>query len=143
MNTATNLSAEELSAIVVDAAFHLHFTLGCGLLESVYQNVLAAVLRKKGLSVKTETPVVFEYDGIRFDDNLKTDLIVNDELIVELKSVEQIMPTHCKQLLTYLRLTGKPLGLLINFGGADFKKNCRRILNGKVDFSNSQLRINQ
>ena len=143
MNTATNLSAEELSAIVVDAAFHIHFEMGCGMLESIYQKVLAAVLRKKGLTVKTEVPVVFEYEGIRFEEDLRIDMIVNETLIVELKSVEQIMPTHCKQLLTYLRLTGKPLGLLINFGGADFKKNCRRILNGKVDFSNSQLRINQ
>ena len=138
-----DLNEENLSVIVVDAAFHIHFTLGCGLLESVYQNVLTAVLRKKGLSVKTETPIIFEYGGIRFDDNLKTDLIVNDKLIVELKSVEQLAPVHHKQLLTYLRLTGKPLGLLINFGGADFKENCRRILNGKLDFSNSQLRINQ
>lgn len=137
------ISLEALSKIVVDAAFHIHFEMGCGLLESVYQKVLSAVLEKKGLRVETEVPIVFTYDGMQFQDDLRMDLLVEGMLVVELKSVEKIAPVHMKQLTTYLRLSGKSLGLLINFGGATFKENCRRIVNGAVDFTGSTLRINR
>ena len=136
------ISLEELSRIVVDAAFHIHLEMGGGLLESVYQKVLSAVLEKRGLRVETEVPIVFTYEGMRFQDDLRIDLLVEGALIVELKSVEKIVPVHLKQLTTYLRLSGKSLGLLINFGGATFKENCRRIVNGAIDLTGSTLRIN-
>jgi iron complex transport system substrate-binding protein len=122
---------EELSAIVVDCAYHLHVDLGPGLLESVYEAVLARLLTERGLRVERQKPIAFEYQGIRFDDGLRVDLLVDNRLIVELKSVETLAPVHGKQLLTYLRLLQLPLGLLINFGAATFKEGCRRIVNNQ------------
>jgi len=141
--TKTELNVEELTAIVVDAAFHIHKELGPGLLESVYEAVLARALEKRGLRVERQKTVVFEYDGMRFDDGLRVDLLVNGELVVELKSVENLAPVHPKQLLTYLRLLELPLGLLINFGAPTFKEGCRRVVNGPQRFVSSRLRVNQ
>lgn len=135
--------AEALSAIVVDAAYHLHVDLGPGLLESVYETVLARILTERGLRVERQKAVTFEYHGIRFDDGLRVDLLVNEMLVVELKSVEKLAPVHSKQLLTYLRLLNLSLGLLINFGAATFKEGCKRIVNGHQNIQSSQLRINQ
>jgi iron complex transport system substrate-binding protein len=150
MNNSQNLSREtpnpnieELSSIVVDTAFRIHRDLGSGLLESVYQKVLAALLRKQNLLVETETPVTFQYDGIVFTDDLRIDLLVNNCLIIELKSVETLLPVHSKQLLTYLRLKSLPLGLLLNFGAALFKDGCRRIVNNHNEITASKLRIHQ
>jgi iron complex transport system substrate-binding protein len=140
---ARSLNIEELSAIVVDAAFHIHRDLGPGLLESAYQKVLTAILCKQGLVIETEVPVVFQYDGITFNEDLRLDLLVNKTLIIELKSVESIAPVHTKQLLTYLRLKKLPLGLLINFGAALFKDGCRRVVNDHTETAASKLQINQ
>ncbi len=137
------LDHEELSALVVDTAFHIHDELGPGLLESVYTSVLARALRRKGLKVEREKVVVFEFDGMRFNDGLRIDLLVNDVLVVELKSVEVLAPVHFKQLLTYLRLMDLPLGLVINFGAATFKEGCRRVVNNHRPAANSGLRINK
>ncbi|PIX83700.1 MAG: GxxExxY protein [Nitrospirae bacterium CG_4_10_14_3_um_filter_70_108] len=137
------MNAEEISATVVDVAFHLHKDLGPGLLESVYEVVLARALERRGLRVERQKPVAFEYDGMRFDDGLRVDLLVNRKLVVELKSVEKVAPVHPKQLLTYLRLLNLPLGLLINFGAATFKEGCKRIVNGPQSFVSSCLRVNQ
>lgn len=137
------LEAEELSAIVVDAAFHIHKNLGPGLLESVYETVLARALVKRGLCVERQKPVTFEYDDMRFDEGLRLDLLVNGQLVVELKSVETLAPVHPKQLLTYLRLLKLPLGLLINFGSATFKEGCKRVVNNHQSFASSRLRVNQ
>lgn len=123
------MNLEQLAAIVVDEAYHIHNELGPGLLESVYQKVLATTLCQRGLSVKTEVPVSFSYRGMIFDADLRLDILVNDALVVELKSAETTLPVHRKQLLTYLRLTGRPLGLLINFGLATFKEGCSRVVN--------------
>ncbi|MBP8879410.1 MAG: GxxExxY protein [Flavobacteriales bacterium] len=139
----TGSDPEELSALVVDAAFHIHDKLGPGLLESVYTSVLARALQRKGLKVERERIVVFEFDGMQFNDGLRIDLLVNDVLVVELKSVEAFAPVHFKQLLTYLRLMGLPLGLLINFGAATFKAGCRRVVNDHRSTENSHLRINK
>jgi iron complex transport system substrate-binding protein len=128
---------EELSAIVVDCAYHLHVDLGPGLLESVYEAVLARLLTERGLRVERQKPVTFEYQGIRFDDGLRVDLLIDNRLIVELKSVETLAPVHGKQLLTYLRLLQLPLGLLINFGAATFREGCRRIVNNHQEFTSS------
>ena len=127
MKTDSNL--ERVAAVVVDASYHVHRALGPGLLESVYESVLAGALPKRGLRVERQKPVTFEFDGMRFEEGLRLDLLVNGILIVELKSVERLVPVHFKQLLTYLRLLELPLGLLINFGAATFKQGCRRIVN--------------
>jgi len=137
------MNPEEASAVVVDTAFHLHRDLGPGLLESVYEAVLARMLEKQGVRVERQKTVTFDFDGIRFDEGLRVDLLVADCLIVELKSVENLAPVHAKQLLTYLRLLNLPLGLLINFGAATFKEGVKRIVNGHCDFGSSNLRVNR
>jgi len=137
------MNEEELSAVVVDTAFHIHKELGPGLLENVYEMVLAKMLYEKGLSVERQKPVSFEYHGIRFDEGLRLDLLVNRSLVIELKSVDKLAPVHSKQLLTYLRLMKLPLGLLINFGSPTFKQGCRRVVNNHTDFASSRLRVNQ
>ncbi|TVQ04766.1 MAG: GxxExxY protein [Planctomycetaceae bacterium] len=137
------MNVEEISAIVVDCAFHLHVDLGPGLLESVYEAVLARILAERGLRVERQKAVVFEYQGIRFDDGLRVDLLVNDCLIIELKSVEALKPLHSKQLLTYLRLLQMPLGLLINFGAPTFKEGCKRLVNNHQNFASSRLRARE
>ena len=134
---------EQLSAVVVDAAYHIHCELGPGLLESVYEAVLAKALEQRGLRAERQKIVTFEYDGMTFDDGLRLDLLVDNALIVELKSVEKLTPVHPKQLLTYLRLLHLPLGLLINFGAPTFKEGCKRIVNNHQNLSSSRLQINQ
>lgn len=140
---SAQLNVEELSAEVVDAAFHLHCDLGPGLLESVYEAILAGLLRDRGLSAVRQLPVPIEFAGLRLDEGFRADLVVNGRLIVELKSIEQLAPVHAKQLLTYLRLMHLPLGLLINFGAATFKEGVKRIANNHRDFAASRLRVNQ
>ena len=98
---AKKMTENEIAEIIVDAAFHIHKSLGPGLLESVYEVVLAHGLEKAGLRVKRQVPVPVVFDGIRFDEGFRADLIVEDKVIVELKSVEKIAPVHKKQLLTY------------------------------------------
>ena len=137
------MNAEELSAIVVDAAYHLHKDLGPGLLESVYEAVLARMLEQRGLKVERQKVVAFDFHGMHFDEGLRVDLLINNCLVVELKSVETFAPVHSKQLLTYLRLLNLPLGLLINFGAATFKEGIKRVVNNHVDFASSRLRVNQ
>ena len=119
-----------LTGAIVDAAFRLHVGLGPGLLESVYQSILARDLARRGLHVDTERVISFEYDGMRFDSGLRVDMLVEDSIVVELKSVEQLSPVHPKQLLTYLRLLRLPVGLLINFVAARLKDGIRRVANG-------------
>lgn len=136
------MNIEELSSVVVDTAFHLHKELGPGLLESVYEAVLAHNLRRRGLTVERQKPISFTYQGITFDEGFRADLMVNGSLIVELKSVEKLTAVHFKQLLTYLRLLNLPLGLLINFGGATFKEGVRRIVNDHKNITGSTLLIN-
>ncbi|WCJ59529.1 GxxExxY protein [Fontisphaera persica] len=140
---AKTMNAEEISAVVVDAAFHIHKELGPGLLESVYEAVLARALERRGLAVQRQKSVAFEYDGMRFEEGLRVDLLVNEVLVIELKSVETLAPVHSKQLLTYLRLLGLSLGLLINFAAPTFKDGCRRINNHHPSFTSSRLRVNQ
>lgn len=143
MPSGSKLNAEELSAVVVDAAFHLHRDLGPGLLESVYEVVLAKMLSDRGHSVSQQQMVPIEFGGFHFDEGFRADLIIEGKLVVELKSVEQLSPIHHKQLLTYLRLMHVPIGLLINFGAATFKEGVKRIVNDHQDFASSRLRVNQ
>lgn len=124
------MTENEISRQIVDAAFQIHTRLGPGLLESVYEVLMAHELRKRGLQVERQVPVRIVYDGITFDEGFRADLIVEDLVIVELKSVEKTAPVHGKQVLTYLRLTGKRLGLLVNFGEAIIKHGIERVVNG-------------
>lgn len=115
---------------IVDAAFRIHTTLGPGLLESVYDAVLAFELDRRGLRTVRQRPIPVVYETVRIDTGFRADLIVEDKVIVEIKSVEVLAPVHKKQLLTYLRLADKRLGLLINFHVALIKDGITRIVNG-------------
>jgi len=123
------MTENEIAKIIVDVAFQIHKRLGPGLLETVYEIVLAHALQRRGLKVERQTPVAIVFDGIRFDEGFRADLIVEDKVIIELKSVEKIIPVHKKQLLTYLRLTDKKLGLLINFGSELIRDGISRVVN--------------
>lgn len=120
---------DEITGVIVDAAFGIHTRLGPGLMESVYEAVLARELERRGLSVRRQAVVRFEYDGMIFDEGLRVDLLVEETVVLELKSVERITPVHGKQVLTYLRLLRQPVGLLINFGAATLKDGLKRIVN--------------
>ena len=122
-------NVNDVTGIIVNAAYKLHSQLGPGLLESVYETILARALERQGLHVAQQHVVSFEYEGILFDQGLRVDLLVNHCDIVELKSVEQLAPIHSKQLLTYLRLLRLPVGLLINFGAPTMKAGLRRVVN--------------
>lgn len=119
----------QIASEVVDACYKIHTTLGSGLLESAYENVLAHELRKRGLSVACQACLPIIYDGVELEAGFRPDLIVNDKLIVELKSVEKVAPVHQKQLLTYLRLSNRKLGLLVNFGSHLIKDGIFRVVN--------------
>ena len=119
----------EIAKEIVDGAFQIHTRLGPGLLETVYRVVLAHELKKRGLQVAREVPVRIEYDGITFEEGFRADLIVEEKLIVEVKTVEKLHPAHKKQLLTYLRLTDMRLGLLINFAEALIRDGITRVVN--------------
>ena len=120
---------ERIARDVVDASMKLHIALGPGLLESVYTIILQRKLVERGYRVEREVGIPVEYEGVKFEMGFRADLIVNGRFIVELKSVEALAPVHAKQLLTYLKLTGFRLGLLINFGEALLKNGIRRIAN--------------
>ncbi|BBO30522.1 GxxExxY protein [Lacipirellula parvula] len=122
-----------ISQQIVDAAYQLHKTLGPGLLESVYEVVLAYELRKRGLKVERQLPVQVVYDGICFEEGYRLDLLVEGKVIVEIKSIETVTPVHKKQLLTYLRLLDKRLGLLINFNEELIRNGISRVVNGLED----------
>jgi len=124
------MNENEIAKIIVDAAFQIHKRLGPGLLETVYEVVLAHDLKRRGLKVKRQVPVAIIYDDIKFDEGFRADLIVEEKIIVELKSVEKVSPVHKKQLLTYLRLADKRLGLLINFGSELIRDGISRVVNG-------------
>ncbi len=120
----------DIAKIVVDAAFKVHQSLGPGLFESVYETVLAHEIEQRELTVQRQMPIPVKYEEMVFDEGFRADLIVNDAVIVELKSVEAVSPVHKKQLLTYLRLADKRLGLLINFGANLIKDGIFRVVNG-------------
>jgi iron complex transport system substrate-binding protein len=134
---------DEVTGEIVDAAYKLHVGLGPGLLESVYEAVLARELERRDLLVERQRPVSFEFDGMYFDDGLRLDMLVEGAVVVELKSVERLMPVHSKQVLTYLRLLDLRVGLLINFGAATLKEGLHRIVNNLEPSASPLLRVNQ
>lgn len=140
---ARSLDVEAISAIVVDCGYRLHVEAGAGLLESVYEVALARLLIDRGLIVKRQVPIPIKLFNYEFNEGFRADLIINDCFLVELKSVEKLAPVHAKQTLTYLRLLGFPIGLLLNFGSSTFKEGCKRIVNNHTHFASSRLRVNQ
>lgn len=126
------MAINEISEIIVDAAFHVHRELGPGLLESVYEVILADALRSRGLRVERQKPISIRFGGKIFDEGFRADRVVEGLIIVEIKSVEQLARVHKKQLLTYLKLSGLNLGLLINFGGELLRGNVERLVVGDV-----------
>jgi GxxExxY protein len=128
-----HITENEIAKQILDAAFVVHTKLGPGVFESVYEVVLAYELRKKGLTVERQKPMSILYDGIRFDEAFRADLVVDGKVVVELKSIETLSAVHAKQLLTQLRLSGLKLGLLLNFGEAHLKNGIKRVINGQLD----------
>ena len=124
---------EELARRAVDCGLHIHKELGPGLLESVYEMVLAERLSRSGCVVERQKLLPVEFDGMRLPDGYRVDLFVDAKLIIEVKSLERLAPVHSKQLLTYIRLARQPVGLLMNFGGATFREGLQRIVNGPAD----------
>lgn len=127
------MTENEVARQIVDAAYKIHARFGPGLLESAYEAMLAHELQKRGFHVISQQEIPIEYDGVRLEAGFRADLIVESKVIVELKSVEAILPVHKKQLITYLRLTNLRLGLLINFGAAYIKDGITRVVNGLKD----------
>ena len=134
---------ETISEIAVDCGFRIHQQLGPGLLESVYEALMASSLARRGLSVERLKVIPIEFDGMSFAEGFRADLVVDGRLLVEIKSIDRLAPVHGKQLLTYLRLTKQPLGLLMNFGAATFKEGLKRVVNHHTNFASSRLRVNQ
>ncbi|GGA49006.1 GxxExxY protein [Sphingomonas psychrolutea] len=120
---------EKLASTAVDCGFQLHQALGPGLLESVYEACLTKSLCDRGLFVERQKPVPIRFNGIVLEEGVRADLLVEGQLLIELKSTEHYAPVHSKQVITYLRLMDLPLGLLMNFGAATFKDGIRRLIN--------------
>lgn len=135
-------SLDDITGEIVDAAYRLHRGLGPGLLESIYEVVLGKDLERRGLSAARQQPVSFDYNGLHFRDCLRLDLLVEARVVVEIKSVEKLLPVHPKQLLTYLRLMHLPVGLLINFGAPTLREGLKRIVNELPPSASPRLRVN-
>ncbi len=123
------MTENEISYKTIGAAIEIHKTVGPGLLESAYENALAFELRERGFNVKQQVPMPFIYKEVKQDVGYRIDLIVDDKILVEVKSVERLAPVHYAQTLTYLRLSGLKLGLLINFNTKTLKEGIHRIVN--------------
>ncbi|MCW0199655.1 GxxExxY protein [Sphingopyxis sp.] len=132
-----------VSGDVLDLSLRIHRDLGPGLLESVYETVLAGKLAAAGYKVDRQKPIDIFFEDMRFDAAFRIDLLVDDRLLVEIKSVERLNAAHGKQLLTYLRLTRQSVGLVINFGGATLKEGVRRIVNDHKPSASPRLRVNR
>jgi GxxExxY protein len=127
------MTENEIGKIVVDCAVRLHMELGPGLLETVYEVLLAHEFQEAKLSIARQVPIPIEFHGIRFDEGFRADIIIEKKVLLELKSVESASKAHKKQVLTYLRLTGMKLGYLLNFGENLMKDGIFRVINGSVE----------
>ena len=127
------MKENEIGDVVVERSLYLHRNLGPGLLETVYEITLMRLLEKAGLSVQRQVPIPIEFEGEKFNEGFRADLIVEGSVLLELKSVERTSPAHKKQVLTYLRLTGMKLGYLLNFGEALMKDGITRVINGVLE----------
>jgi GxxExxY protein len=120
---------EDAASAAVDSAFHVHKNIGEGMLEKIYERFMEVELRKRGCTVKRQVKLPITYEGVEYDEYYTVDMLVDDCLILELKTVETILPVHKYQLLTYLKLSGLRLGLLINFNEANIGKGITRVIN--------------
>jgi len=127
------MNENEIGAIIVDTAVYLHKKLGSGLLENVYEVILARLLAKKGLHVQRQVSIPIDFEGEHFDEGFRVDIFVESKVIIELKSVEKLTDVHKKQLLTYLKLSNTKLGFLLNFGSQLMKDGIVRTINGSLD----------
>jgi iron complex transport system substrate-binding protein len=134
---------DQITGDVLDAALALHRDLGPGLMESVYEIVLAAKLSQMGYLVDRQKPVDIEFEGLRFEAAFRIDLLIDQRPLVEIKSVERLNAAHSKQLLTYLRLMRRPVGLLLNFGAATLKEGVKQVVNAHIPSASSRLRVNR
>ena len=137
------MDLDEVTEAIIQESLNIHKALGPGLMEAVYEIVLARALERRGLRVQRQLTIPFEYDGMVFEQGFRVDLLVEGIVVVEVKSVEKLALVHPKQLLTYLRLMRLPLGLLINFGAPLLKEGLHRIVNGLVPSASPRLRVNQ
>ena len=126
---------EWLAKVAIDCGFRVHEDIGPGLLETAYEAFLAAHLADQGLRVEVQKPVPVTYRGVVIRDAFRADLLVEQRLVIEVKSVERLAPVHAKQLLTYLRLMDQPLGLLMNFGADMFRNGLKRVINNRSDYA--------
>ena len=134
---------DDITGAIVDASMKIHRDLGPGLLESVYEAVLARAITRRGYHVARQQSIGFVWDGEVFEEGFRADLVVEHQVIVELKSVERITRVHAKQRLTYLRLSGLRVGLLLNFGAETMKDGLRQIVNRLPASASPRLRVNQ
>jgi iron complex transport system substrate-binding protein len=125
---------ESLAKTAIDCGFRVHDDIGPGLLESAYEAFLTALLVERGLRVQVQKPVPVAYRGMLVRDAFRADILIEERLVIEIKSVERLAPVHSKQLLTYLRLMNQPLGLLMNFGADLFRDGLRRIINNRSGY---------
>jgi iron complex transport system substrate-binding protein len=137
------LELDDITGVIVDSAVRIHRTLGPGLLESLYESLLARELERRGLRAERQRLMSFSYDGIDVEDAFRADLLIEQRVIVEVKSLERLAPVHKKELLTYLRLTNLRVGLLLNFGAETMREGVHRVVNNYTASSPSLLRINQ
>jgi GxxExxY protein len=137
------MDIESLAHETIDCAYKVHFEIGPGLFEIVYEAVLAKRLADKGLRVQRQIPISVTFDGMVFEEGFKADLLIEEKLLVELKSVEKLAIVHGKQVLTYLRLLKLPLGILFNFGAATFREGVRRVVNNHTEIASSPLRLHR
>lgn len=121
---------ESIAKIAVDCGLRTHQGLGPGMLESAYEAVLSAMIRREGLFVETQVPIPIRFDDLVIEQGFRADLLIEGKLLIELKSVERLLPVHGKQVLTYLRFMNLPLGFLMNFGAPLFRDGLKRVVNG-------------
>jgi GxxExxY protein len=142
-DSEVRVELDEITGAIVESSIDIHRRLGPGVFESVYETVLAVTLERRGLRVGRQVPIGFSFDGIALENGFRLDLLVEDRVIVELKSIERFAPVHRKQLLTYLRLTELRVGLLLNFGADTMKEGLRRVVNDLAPSHASLIWINR
>ena len=143
MSNHPSRELDQVTAAIVDSALRVHRELGPGLLESVYEMVLGRVLERRGFEVERQRAVRFEFDEMVFTEGFRVDLLVDRRVVVEVKSVETLLPVHGKQVLTYLRLMDLRVGFLINFGASTLKEGLHRIVHRMPADESPSLRVNR
>ena len=137
------MELDDITGTIIDAAVQIHRELGPGLFESLYEALLECELQRRGLRAERQCTIGFRYDGEHVEDAFRADLLVEQCVIVEVKSAERLHPVHTKQLLTYLRLTNLRVGLLLNFGAETMKEGLKRVVNDFIPSASPRLRINR